>query len=71
MSFNSRDLMIDLTPFAQPAFQACGQATRDQQDGDCGQATRDSDTNEVTRTGVNLALLRQQLRQTLASEARP
>lgn len=72
MSFQSRDLMIDLSPVAQPGFEMCGQATRDQQEGDgdneCGQATRDSEPTNVT--GMNLAALRQQLRQALSSETR-
>lgn len=70
MSFQSRDLMIDLSPLARPGFEMCGQATRDQQEGDgdneCGQATRDSEPTKVT--GMNLAALRQQLRQALSSE---
>ncbi len=71
MSFQSRDLMIGLSPVVRPGYEMCGQATRDQQEGDgdqeCGQATRDS--GEPTNvTGMNLAALRQQLRQTLLSE---
>lgn len=70
MSFQSRDLMIGLSPLARPGFEMCGQATRDQQEGDgdleCGQATRDS--GEPTNVaGMNLAALRQQLQRTLAS----
>jgi hypothetical protein len=73
MSFQSRDLMIDLSPVARPGFEMCGQATRDQQEGDgdleCGQATRDSEPpTEIA--GLNMAALRQQLRQTLSSESR-
>ena len=72
MSFQSRDLMIDLSPVARPGFEMCGQATRDQQEGDgdleCGQATRDSEP--PTEIAMNLATLRQQLRQTLSSESR-
>jgi hypothetical protein len=75
MSFQSRDLMIDLSPVARPGFEMCGQATRDQQEGDgdleCGQATRDSGDSEPTNvTGMNLAALRQQLQQALSSETR-
>ena len=69
MSFESRDLMIGLSPLARPGFEMCGQATRDQQEGDgdleCGQATRDSEPSGVS--GMNLAALRQQLRETLAA----
>ncbi|HSG39846.1 MAG TPA: hypothetical protein VLE27_09440 [Thermoanaerobaculia bacterium] len=72
MSFQSRDLMIDLSPVVRPGFEMCGQATRDQQEGDgdneCGQATRDSEPTKIT--GMNLAALRQQLRQALSSETR-
>lgn len=74
MSFQSRDLMIDLSPIARPGFEMCGQATRDQQEGggddlECGQATRD--TGDPTGgAAVSLAALQQQLRQTLSADAR-
>ena len=74
MSFQSRDLMIDLSPIARPGFEMCGQATRDTQEGDgdleCGQATRDSG-DPTGGSSVSLAALKQQLRQTLTADARP
>jgi hypothetical protein len=75
MSFQSKDLMIDLSPVARPGFEMCGQATRDSQEGgdpdnelECGQATRDGDPTESA--GFHMAALRRQLRDTLALEAR-
>ena len=75
MSFQSKDLMIDLSPVAHPGFEMCGQATRDSQEGgdpdselECGQVTRDSDPTESA--GLSMAALRQQLRHTLSLEAR-
>lgn len=71
MSFQSRDLMIDLSPVVRPGIEMCGQATRDSQEGEgdgdreCGQATRDSEPTETA--GFNMAALRQQLRRTLAT----
>jgi hypothetical protein len=79
MSFNSKDLMIDVLPAgkpfaaAQPGFALCAQITAGGDDGDdldCGQATAD-EPETATRTEAALALLRHQLRQALAPEARP
>lgn len=76
MSFQSKDLMIDLSPVARPGFEMCGQATRESQEGgdpdselECGQATRDGDSTE-SDAGFHMAALRRQLRDTLALEAR-
>lgn len=74
MSFQSRDLMIGLSPVARPGFEMCGEATRDSQEGggdadrECGEVTRDNEPAEVS--GMNMAVLRQHLRDTLALEAR-
>jgi hypothetical protein len=69
MSFNSRDLMIDVLP-AQPGLVLCGQATAGGGDekggGKCGQAT----APEPTTLQPSLALLRHQLHETLTAEAR-
>lgn len=79
MSFESRDLMIDLLPtgkfnaLVQPGFALCGQITsadeddeEEEDDLDCGQIT--SNTGGPTgyaRMAMELALLRRQLRETL------
>jgi hypothetical protein len=76
MSFESRDLVIDVLPLAQPGLQMCGQATaggldeddEEEDDLECGQATAGGGPTSVTEDG--LTLLRQQLRQTLTAEAR-
>lgn len=74
MSFHSRDLMIDLSPAARPGFEMCGEATRDSQEGgedadrECGEVTRNNEPTGVS--GMDMAALRQQLRDTLALEAR-
>jgi hypothetical protein len=75
MSFDSRDLAIDVLPvaFARPGLQMCAQATaggldedeEEEDDLECAQATA-GDTGYVATDGLDL--LRQQLRQRLASE---
>jgi hypothetical protein len=76
MSFESRELMIDIlpagTPFADPGLRMCGDATRvggdDQKD--CGDATRQPPPEKHDRSEISaleLAALRGQLRQTLAA----
>jgi hypothetical protein len=69
MSFNSRDLMIDVLP-AQPGLVLCGQATAGGGDekggGKCGQATAPA----LKPLRADLALLRHQLHETLAAETR-
>lgn len=83
MSFNSRDLMIDVLPshrFDDPAraFAMCGQITatgKDESDDDpdspeCTQVTAGPTTNDptaLTRDGLNLALLQQQMRAALSA----
>lgn len=76
MSFQSKDLMIDLSPVARPGFEMCGQATRDSQEGgdpdnelECGQATR-GDGDPTESASFHMAALRRQLRDTLSLEAR-
>ncbi|MFL6262434.1 MAG: hypothetical protein ACJ76Y_22270 [Thermoanaerobaculia bacterium] len=81
MSFESRDLMIDVLPtgkfraLAQPGFALCGQVTsaggdedddEEEDDLDCGQITSNTGPTSVSRTGMELALLRRQLRETLS-----
>ena len=74
MSFQSKDLMIDLSAAARAGFGACGEATRDSQEGggdadrECGEVTRNNEPTEIS--GSHMAALRQQLRDTLALEAR-
>jgi hypothetical protein len=73
MSFNSRDLMIDVLP-TQPGLILCGQATaggKDEEEGalECGQATADKPKN-VTLAEAGLALLKHQLHEALSAEAR-
>ena len=85
MSFKSRDLMVDVLParkfnaLAQPGFGMCAQGTantgtegdEDLDEGrDCAQGTATNEPAYAPRTEVNLALLRRQLQETLASEAR-
>jgi hypothetical protein len=75
MRFTSRDLMIDVLPAAKrfnPALILCGEATAgggglegDEEDElECGQATA-PDPDGITSAKAGLALLRQQLHQTL------
>jgi hypothetical protein len=75
MRFTSRDLMIDVLPTAKrfnPGLVLCGQITAGGREGDgsddeeseCGQVTA-TGPEEITSTQAGLALLRQQLRQTL------
>ena len=84
MSFESRDLMIDLPPtgkfnaLVQPGFALCGQATaggldedeEEEDDLDCGQATAGGDSAYAPRMATDLALLRRQLRETLGDGSR-
>lgn len=76
MRFTSRDLMIDVLPAAKrfnPGLILCGQATAggtegdggDEEENECGQATATGPTS-TTLTEAGLALLRQQLHQTLS-----
>ncbi|HEY3568809.1 MAG TPA: hypothetical protein VGP73_12815 [Thermoanaerobaculia bacterium] len=80
MSFESRDLLIDLLPtgklnaLVQPGFALCGQITSADEDEDeeedeldCGQITSNTGNEPAyaPRTGADLALLRSQLRETL------
>jgi hypothetical protein len=79
MSFESRDLMIDLLPtgkfnaLVKPGFALCGQATaggldedeEEEDDLDCGQATAGNEPAYAPRTETDLALLRSQLHETL------
>lgn len=76
MSFNSRDLMIDVLPAGKPfaagqaGFALCAQITAGGDDGDdlnCGQATAD-EPETATRTEAGLILLRHQLREALSAE---
>lgn len=87
MSFESRDLMIDLLPngkfnaLVQPGFALCGQITsadedddEEEDDLDCGQitSTTGNEPAYAPRTGTDLALLRRQLHETLSlGEAGP
>ena len=68
MSFMVRDLMIGVLPETndvnRPGLQLCGEVTRDQGEEECGEVTRDQ-ARAVPPAG--LALLQDQLRQTLAS----
>jgi hypothetical protein len=77
MSFKSRDLMIDVLParkfnaLAQPGFGMCAQGTantgtEEDEERDCAQGTATNEPAYAPRTEANLALLRQQLHQTLA-----
>jgi hypothetical protein len=82
MSFNSRDLMIDVLPshrFDDPVrgFAMCGQITAttnkegdgDEEEKDCGQITAVT-TNEPTaaaRAGFDLALLQRQMRAAISA----
>ncbi len=83
MSFESRDLMIDVLPtgkfnaLARPGFALCGQATaggldedeEEEDDLDCGQATATTGNEPAyaPRGETGLALLRRQLRETLSA----
>lgn len=82
MSFESRDLMIDLLPtgkfnvLAQPGFALCGQITspdeeedEEEDDLDCGQITSNTGGGPTgySRLAADLALLRRQLREALAA----
>lgn len=78
MRFTSSDLMIDILPTAKrfnPGLVLCGQATAggggregdpDEDDAlKCGQATA-PDPDGITSAEASMALLRQQLHQTLS-----
>jgi hypothetical protein len=83
MSFNSRDLMIDVLPshrFNDPAggFAMCGQVTantgKDESDdetegGECPQVTAVTTNEAIARTGdgLNLALLQRQMRTAISA----
>jgi hypothetical protein len=80
MSFESRDLLIDVLPtgkfnaLARPGFALCGQATaggteeeEEEEDLDCGQATAGGGAAYAPRGEMDLALLRRQLRETLSA----
>ena len=76
MSFDSKDLMIDVLPTGKPfaagqaGFALCAQITAGGDDGDdlnCGQATAD-EPETATRTEAGLILLRHQLREALSAE---
>lgn len=81
MSFNSKDLMIDVLPrrrFDDPArgFAMCGQVTantgKDESDdepdgGKCTQVTATNDPTALTRDGLDLALLQRQMRAALVA----
>lgn len=82
MSFYSKDLMIDVLPrhrFDDPAraFALCGQITatgKDESDdeadgGKCTQVTAvtTNDPTALTRDGLNLALLQQQMRAAISA----
>jgi hypothetical protein len=86
MSFKSRDLLIDVLPtgkfnaLVQPGFALCGQITSADEDEDeeeddleCGQITSNTgDQTAYALRGMDLALLRRQLRETLSlGEAGP
>ncbi len=78
MRFTSRDLMIDVLPTAKrfnPGLVLCGQATAggreagegdDEEEQQCGQATATGGDDSFTPAEAGLALLRQQLQQTLS-----
>lgn len=78
MSFNFRDLMVDVrpndkfNPLARPGFAVCGQATaageeeEEKDDLECGQATAGGNDSYAPRT-ENLVLLQRQLRETLSA----
>jgi len=80
MSFKSRDLMIDLPPtgkfnaLMQPGFALCGEATaggmgegsEEEDDLECGEVTAGPPTGYAPRMAMDLALLRQQLRETMS-----
>lgn len=77
MRFKSRDLMMDVLPAAKrfnPGLMLCGQATaggREAGDGDdetdeCGQATATGGGDGFIPAESGLALLRQQLHETLS-----
>ncbi len=80
MSFKSRDLMIDVLParkfnvLAQPGLGMCAQGTantgtEEDEERDCAQGTATNEPAYAPRT-EGLALLRRQLHDALASEAR-
>jgi len=77
MSFQAREIMIDVLPAARPfrpgapGFGLCGEATRtdeDEDDVDCGEATRPPGGGQPAgRLEADLAVLRQELRQALSA----
>lgn len=64
MSFKIRDLMVGVVPERQ-GFGACGEATRNQGDDECGEATRGDQYVPSLQRAADLAVLKQQLRETL------
>ena len=80
MSFESRDLMIDLLPtgkfnaLVQPGFALCGQITSPEEGDDeeeddeldCGQITSTAGEPAYAPRETDLALLRRQLHETLS-----
>jgi hypothetical protein len=65
MSFKIRDLMVDALP-EQRGFGACGEATRNQGDEEgCGEATKGDNYAPSMQRATDLAVLQQQLRETL------
>jgi hypothetical protein len=78
MRFTSRNLMIDVLPTAKrftPGLVLCGQITadglegdgKDDEEQDCGQVTATGGDPGFTPTEAGLALLRQQLDETLTA----
>jgi hypothetical protein len=81
MSFKSRDLLIDVLPtgkfnaLVQPGFALCGQITsadedeeEEEDDLECGQITANTGNEPAyAPRGMDLALLRRQLRETLSA----
>lgn len=72
MSFNVREIMIDVLPAARPfrpgapGFALCGEATRNEEEPDreCGEATRAG--GDPTSCEGDLALLARELRQAMS-----
>jgi hypothetical protein len=76
MSFQARELMIDVLPAARlfrpgaPGFGLCAEATRNEEEEDevdCGEATRAGGEPAYRDGESDLAVLRQQLRQALST----
>ena len=78
MRFTSRDLMIDVLPTAKrftPGLVLCGEITAGGREGDGSDDEETEECGQITATGTDgftpaeagLALLRQQLHQTLSA----